>query len=210
VRVIIFVSFLVFTASAFAQSMVQSVDYSERFYYLGLIGGWAKVDWDPIISTDEATLVSNPTQADGKGGLFGLDVGMQWNKYFALEAEFIRMPDTYLNFSPAAYPAYHTLSTTSTMDFAAVIFKVMLPLGATPISLFTDIGPAYQHRDDDVANKTIYTGTFGAGALYRATEHWQYEVSFQYAPGYGKSIATPMDEYVPEIYAGTFKLNYLL
>jgi hypothetical protein len=181
----------------------------ESFFYTGLIGGFAKIDWDPIIAQDTATYPTNPTEADGQGSLFGADVGYQINKYFAVEAEYIRMPNTYLQFKPVALPAYGVTSTESTLDFAAIIVKIMAPLGDSGFSLFTDAGPAYQYRSDDVATIDTFAPTFGAGVNYMINEHWMANVTFQYATGYGESIATPMDEYIPEIYAYTFSLNYI-
>ena len=182
---------------------------SEHFFYVGLVGGYANVDWAPVISTDRATLPTNPTSAEGTGGLYGFDAGYQLNPYVQFEGEYIRLPSSSLTYSAAAHRNYGVLSSTTTMDFYAVIAKFIVPVAETGLSLFTDAGPAYQHRSDNVAEISTYEPTFGAGILYRASPNIQLEASFQYASGTGQSEKNPMDDYIPEVYAYTFKVNYL-
>ena len=183
--------------------------FSEHFFYVGLIGGYANVDWGPVISTDRATLPTNPTNAEGTGGLYGFDAGYQLNPYVQFEAEYIRLPSSSLTYSVAAHRNYGVLSSTTTMDFYGVIAKFIVPLANTGLSVFTDAGPAYQHRSDNVAEISAYEPTFGAGFLYRASPNIQLEASFQYASGTGESEMNPMDDYIPEVYAYTIKVDYL-
>ena len=180
-----------------------------HFFYGGLIGGYADIDWSSVIAQDKATYATNPTQADGNGALFGGNIGYQFNKYFALELEYIQMPTSYLDFNPAARITYGTTSTNAQMNFAAFIVKFMAPLGKSDFSVFTDVGPAYQHLSDDITDTGTFAPTFGAGLNYKINEHWFSTMAFQYATGYGESIALPMTEYIPEIYAYTFSINYI-
>jgi hypothetical protein len=181
----------------------------ESYFYGGLIGGYADIDWSSVIAQDQATLATNPTTADGTGALFGGDIGYQFGPHFALELEYIQMPNSYLQFSSLARATYGTTSTTAQMDFAALMLKFMAPISNSNFSLFTDVGAAYQHLSDDTADTGTFAPTFGAGATYHINEHWFTTFSFQYATGYGESIALPMTEYIPEIYAYTFGLNYI-
>lgn len=180
-----------------------------NFFYVGLIGGYANVDWSPVISTDDATLPTDPTSVDGTGGLYGFDAGYQFNAYIQLEAEYMRLPTSNLTYSVAAHHTYGVLNSMSTMDLYGVIVKFIVPFENTGLSLFTDAGPAYQHRSDNVADISTYEPTFGAGLLYRASPNIQLEASFQYAPGAGESETDPMHDYIPEVYAYTFKADYL-
>lgn len=202
---------LVCSSMAFADT----ASFKQQFFYVGLMSGVANVDWSSTVSTDVSSYGSNPLSADGVGALFGADVGYQFSPHFAVEGEVIRMPDTRLTFyyilpfPPFNNDYLNQSVVTSHMTFAAVTFKVIAPLPNSKFSLFVDAGPAYQYRADAIKNIGTWAPTFGGGLLYRINEHWQAEGSFQYAPGTGKSIADPMYAYVPEIYAGTFKLDYI-
>lgn len=191
------------------QTAQQKPELSQSFLYAGLIGGYANVDWDPVISQDQATYPTNPTEANGKGGLYGVNLGYQFNSYFAIEAECIKMPDTYLQFKPIALATYGVTSTSSSMQFSALFLKLMAPISDTKLSLSTEVGVAYQLRSDDIATTDTFAPTFGAGASYRINEHWMANFLFQYATGYGESIALPLTSYIPEIYAGTFSIDYI-
>ncbi len=189
--------------------VLASETFSEHFFYVGLMGGYANVDWGPVISTDRATLATNPTSAEGVGGLYGFDAGYQLNPYLQFEVEYMRLPTSNLTYSVAAHRNYGVVDSTSIMDFYAVIAKFIVPLAETGLSLFTDAGPAYQRRSDNVAVIGTYEPTFGAGVLYRASPNIQLEASFQYGSGTGESEMNPMDDYIPEVYAYTFKVDYL-
>ncbi len=197
---------------------------STSFFYGGLIGGYADVDWDSVVTKDSylddlSVDPSNPYSVDGTGFAYGVDLGYQISSYFAVEGQYIRMPTSQLNFvyyghfgklQPVLNPYNLTSpSVDSNMDFWSLIFKVMAPLGQSGFSLFVDAGPAYQYQTNSIANIGTWAPTFGGGMDYRINQHWFGELSFQYAPGTGKSISNPMIAYIPEIYAETFKLNYI-
>jgi hypothetical protein len=181
----------------------------EHFFYGGLIGGYADIDWSSTVAQDPSAYASDPIEANGNGALFGGDIGYQISPHFALELEYIQMPSSYLKFNPAAMLTYGVLSTTTQMNFAALMIKFMAPISDTNVSLFTDVGAAYQHISDDITDTGTFAPTFGAGFNYRINEHWMTSMSFQYATGYGESIALPMTEYIPEVYAYTFGINYI-
>jgi hypothetical protein len=193
------------------------------FFYGGLIGGYADVDWSNVVTQpgyhNIAVDLSNPYSADGTGFDYGVDLGYQISSHFAVEGQYIRMPTSQLDFDfyghfgplePYVNP-YNLTSPTvdSNMDFWSVIFKVMAPIGESGFSLFIDAGPAYQYQTNLIANIGTWAPTFGGGLDYRINQHWFGELGFQYAPGTGKSISNPMIAYIPEIYTETFKLNYI-
>lgn len=221
-----------------AGSMVMATpSYSKHFFYVGAIGGYADVDWDSTVAQDnpdDITNLSTPSQAEGQGALFGADIGYQINPYAAVEFEYMRMPKSYIEFDyyDAVFThAYHEwFSTYSDMNFYALIFKFIAPIRDSNFSFFVDAGPAYQYRtynrknwtqteiipgvivppsSDQFPDKGTWAPAFGGGFLYRMDQHWQGELSFQYAPGTGDSIAFPLTDYIPEVYAGTLKVNYL-
>ncbi len=182
--------------------------YKEQFWYGGLISGYANVDWSSVVATDFSTIASNPASADGEGLIYGADVGYQINSHFAIEGEYIKLPTTAQTyFIPNVYNAPANVN--SQLSFGAVIVKLIAPCLWPNLSIFADAGPAYQYRADTVQNIGTWAPTFGGGFMYRFAEHWQGELSFQYAPGTGKSIYNPMIDYIPELYMGTLKVDYI-
>jgi hypothetical protein len=204
---------------------IPSNAYKQQFFYAGLMTGYGDSDWNDVVVKpgweNLPVLVANPYSAEGDGILYGADFGYQFSPHFAIEGEYIRMPTSELAFVPDSInidgdiiplPNAYGLSQASidsNMDVAAVLFKVMAPIQGTAFAIFVDAGPAYQYRSDVIAHIGTWAPTFGGGLTYRIAEHWQAEGSFQYAPGTGKSIDNPMIAYIPEIYAGTFKLDYI-
>lgn len=184
-----------------------------HFFYLGLMAGYANVDWSDVVSTDWSSRGTNPLSADGTGVLFGFDGGYQFNPFFAVEGEAIRLPTTQMTYYTVFnWPAndYNVGPVVdSDMAFASLVLKVIAPLPNSKFSLFVDAGPAYQYRSDQIAHVGTWAPTFGGGLLYRLANTWQVEGSFQYAPGTGKSVQDPMYSYVPEVYMGTLKIDYL-
>ncbi len=213
-------------SSLFADSTSNNMSvnqYKQSFFYGGLIGGYADVDWSSVVSQpgwNNATVtVANPYSASGTGLAYGVDLGYQFSPHFDVEGQYIRMPTSQLDFFPDLTIFGHELpfnlygitspSIDSNMDFWSVIFKVMVPLGHTGFSLFVDAGPAYQWQTNQIANIGTFAPTFGGGLDYRISQHFFAEGSFQYAPGTGESIPNPMTAFIPEIYVETFKLNYI-
>lgn len=203
---------LLATTLAFVSSFAMADDASslkQQFFYAGLIGGYGYVDWSSVIDRDGTAFLTNPEKITGnEGGLYGADFGYQFTPHFSVEAEYVHMPTSDLDF--ALISNYGLLfSTASTMEFGAVTFKVIAPVLNTNFSLFADAGPAYQYQTNDIQNIGTWAPTFGGGFLYRINQHWQTEASFQYAPGTGKSVSNPMNYFVPEIYMGTLKIDYI-
>lgn len=207
-------------------AFADSASYKQQFFYVGLMTGYANVDYGSTVATDSDSAMSSPTSANGYGALGGVDMGYQFNPHFAMEAEFARMPNAHLTYEQSLLQVYNAPANVTTNNyFAAIIFKVMAPIGHSNFSLFADAGPAFQYTKiqdgplgggdfffihyTPLQDTSTFSPTFGGGVLYRIANHWQAEASFQYAPGTGKSVINPMDYYVPELYAGTFKINYI-
>lgn len=191
--------------------------YSQHFFYVGAIGGYGSDDWSSMIAQDSDTSVTNPTSVNGEGALFGADAGYQFNRHLAIEAEYVRMPTATIEMN-YLYNNVFAPTTASELSFAAVAVKILAPIFNSHFTFFADAGPAYEYRKDSqqvvfTSNGAVSVGTwaptFGGGFMYRMDQNWQAEASFQYLPGTGKSVGDPMNFFVPEIYAGTFKLDYL-
>ena len=203
-------------SNIFAANALSDGEYKQSFFYGGLIGGYADVDWSSVVvqpgwqNWNWTTDLASPYSATGTGFAYGVDLGYQISSYFDVEGQYMRMPTSQLNFIP--YLNLYGItspSINSNMDFWSVIFKVMAPLGHSGFSIFVDAGPAYQWQTNVIANVGTFAPTFGGGLDYRINQHWFAEGSFQYAPGTGESIPNPMIAFIPELYIETFKINYI-
>lgn len=208
-QLLVFFIFPVFAGQVTPALPSKNPPLSQKFFYIGLIGGYADIDWGAVVAQDPATYASNPAQAEGNGALFGGDIGYQFGPHFALEFEYIQLPDSYLTYNPVALITYGVRSTDVKMNFAALTLKLMAPISDTRFSLFADAGAAYQSLSDEIADTSTFAPTFGAGFNYRINEHFFADMSFQYATGYGESISLPMTDYIPEVYIYTFGINYI-
>ena len=206
------------TTVCFADAM--QAPYKQRFFYVGVTGGYGNNDWSSMVARDGATAASgNPTAVSGEGPLFGGDFGYQINRHLAVEAEYVQMPKTDITMSFLDVLPYQL---TSKSSFASITLKIMAPILNSNFTFFVDAGPAYQWRKDSgkwsvlppvEGTQPVDIGTwapiFGGGFLYRMANNWQAEASFQYLPGTGKSVISAMSYYIPEVYAGTFRLDYI-
>jgi hypothetical protein len=93
-----------FSGRAFGDSS----DYKQSFFYGGIIGGYADVDWSSVVVQpglwNEITVgTTNPASVDSTGFAYGADLGYQFSSYFAVEGQYMRMPTSQLNFNPILY-----------------------------------------------------------------------------------------------------------
>lgn len=182
-------------------------------WYAGLMAGFGSNDWGSVTAkTDNLEVTAfNLTSYSGQGASFGVFVGYQPFKRFAIEAQYLHMPQStlalpYLN---AYYPLDQNVFN-SDMDLLSVIFKIFVPFSATsPWRIYGDAGASYQMRSDKIAKKAVFLPTFGAGLNYFINEQWMAEMGFAYTPGYGKSTETPLYHFLPEIYTANLKLAYV-
>ncbi len=211
-----------FSAMSFADQG-QSLPLKQQFLYAGLIGGYGNDDWSSMVVSynnvaDIATYNSNPAGVDGKGALFGLNAGYQFNAHVAVEAEYVKMPTANVSMKYFGSASLER-NISSQLSYAAITLKLMAPIFNSNFTFFAEAGPAYEWRKDSASwdlldeYPAVSVGTwaplFGGGFMYRMDQHWQSELAFQYLPGTGKSVGDPMNYYIPEIYAGQFKLDYI-
>lgn len=196
------------TATTPAPAVVMP-DLTQPFYhyYGGVLLGYGNTNWDQMISQDASTSVSTPTTAGGSGVAEGLMLGYSINPHFSFEGDFTHFPNADLTFEP--YSVYAPLTETTSKTNAYTIFgKFMLPIGESKVSAFSEIGPAYVQRNDDLAEKGHFGGAFGVGADYYFTPHWMGELGFQYYTGFGDSTLKPAYDYIPFLYTVNLRLAY--
>ncbi|MBY0545575.1 MAG: porin family protein [Gammaproteobacteria bacterium] len=175
--------------------------------YVGVFAGYGNTNWQQMVSQDASTATSTPTSAGGSGVAEGIMLGYSISRYFALEGDFTHFPSADLVFAP--YSVYRPLTeTTSKTNAYALLGKFMLSLDNGKFSPFSEIGPGYVQRNDDLAQKGHFGGSFGVGADYYITPHWMAEIGLQYYTGYGDSTLKPAYDYIPFLYTVNARIAY--
>ncbi|MFN7096266.1 MAG: outer membrane beta-barrel protein [Gammaproteobacteria bacterium] len=189
------------------QSVVQPARQPFNRAYAGVLVGYGNTNWDQMVSQDASTATSTPTSAGGSGVAEGITLGYSISRYFSLEGDFTHFPKATLTFAP--YSVYRPLTETTSQTNAYALFgKFMLPLGNSKFSPFSEIGPGYIQRDDDLAQKGHFSGSFGVGLDYYITPHWMAELGLQYYTGYGDSTLKPAYDYIPFLYTVNLRIAY--
>ncbi|NNM59092.1 MAG: outer membrane beta-barrel protein [Legionellales bacterium] len=193
--------------SAVTLSVPSSDDNIFRPAYIGVLLGYGNTNWDQMVSQDASTATSTPISAGGSGVAEGITLGYAFTRYFTLEGDYTHFPDATLEFS--SYSVYRPLTETTSKTNAYGLFgKFMLPLDNGKWSPFSEIGPGYVQRNDDLAQKGHFGGAFGVGIDYFMTSHWMTELSLQYYTGYGDSTLKPAYDYIPFLYTVNLRIAY--
>lgn len=175
--------------------------------YFGVMLGYGNTNWDQMVSQDASSSESTPTSAGGSGVAEGIMLGYSFSRYFSLEGDFTHFPNADLVFTP--YSVYRPLTKTTSKTNAYALFgKFMLSLDNGKFSPFSEIGPGYVQRDDDLAQKGHFSGSFGVGFDYYFTSHWMTELGLQYYTGYGDSTLKPAYDYIPFLYTINLRIGY--
>ncbi len=198
--------------------------------YVGVLLGYASTNWSALVDEYHNQAVDNttPVAADDSGPDKGLFIGYNLIKNFAVEFRYQNFSDTAVAFDRDQNTNYVNgkfISSFISSTYAySLVAKVMLPLGSSPFSIFSDFGGVYTHRDDIFANAAQegdpYNGgypagtnhnygvMFGAGVNYEFTSHLFNTIEFSYGSGNGSAIQFPTFSYIPFIYSIDYKIAY--
>ena len=97
---------LLFSFTPAFSASAHSTLWESHPFYIGIEGGWGCTDWSQLrvraTNADEyATLsLSAPITAGDKGITYGVMVGYEISPHFALEANYMRFPNTPVYFEP--------------------------------------------------------------------------------------------------------------
>ncbi len=174
--------------------------------YVGVSLGYGNTNWQQMISQDEITSTSTPVTGKGSGVAAGIVAGYELSSHFAVEANYARFPTSHLTFELPN--VYNIESLTSRTNAYNIVAKFMVPVGSPKFKAFSEIGPAYVQRDDDMTNKGRIGGVFGVGVDYNINPRWLIELGFQYYTGYGESELKPVYDYIPFLYTLNMRLAY--
>ena len=201
-----------------ATSVAQEAAPEDRFkyhFYAGASAGYGSTTWQGLVPSSEkqniAINMSTPISTTEGGGVFGGFIGYELAPYFALEAGYMHFPNAKLSFDETSLFAFdHDDETTliTQTEMASFIAKIMLTIPKTSVRAYSSFGIADIHRDDEINNEWHVTPTFGFGLNYNITPRIMTEISANYAAGYGESEISPIDDYIPFLYAVSFKLAY--
>ena len=176
-------------------------------FYAGLAVGYGETTWNELVTDDPLVEVSTPIETHDFGTLWGGFLGYQFGRSFALEATYMRYPNTRIFLDDFTFYYPLTEFTTHSQVFSA-IGKFIIPLANDRINAFLDAGIAFTHRNDVLANVTRVAPTFGLGFMSNISRHIITEIGFEYYIGYGKSDHIPVKDYIPFLFGVYFRLGY--
>ncbi len=197
--------FLLSTQAAFAAH--EKFNYPH--FYLGGTIAYGQTTWPELANGHDVIVeASVPKTAQDFGTTCGGFVGYQFDTAFAVEAVYMRYPDSRLTFKTFTFYYPITEMVTRTQVYS-LIGKFLFPIANARISAFMHAGIAATHRSDVLAKVTTRVGpTFGVGFMCNASRRVITEFGFEYYVGYGKSERRPVDDYIPFLFSVYFRLGY--
>jgi opacity protein-like surface antigen len=212
--------FLFYSISSFAVSVISQVDSEKRHpFYIGLTSGYGATTWGQLVppqsKANAAISLSTPSSVKEGGAIWGVFAGYELIPTFAVEAAYTRYAtaDVYFGNSYDQMSFFSILNDGRTQfstktEVVSVSGKLMLLIPKTPLKAFSSVGAAGIHRDDILTNHWRLSPTFGVGLDYNITEHIMAELGINYTGGYGESELDPVNDYIPFLYSGFFRLAY--
>ncbi|MEM1244154.1 MAG: outer membrane beta-barrel protein, partial [Pseudomonadota bacterium] len=171
-------------------------------------------DWNQVGNdTDETVAINSLDTAKDSGLAWGVIVGYQFSKLFAVEGNFTRFARTTVNLDPLTiyqFPPYNLkeLSFKSSTETYLLLFKVMVPFAFNNnLNFMVNVGFGSILRSDPLRKTSRLAPSFGAGFNYDMTKRVFSEVGFQYTPGFGRATETPLIDYIPFVYSIHYKLG---
>jgi hypothetical protein len=200
------VFFLTFSNGVFSNSKgYQSFPHSHL--YAGLTLAHGETAWKNLVSDDFIVQISAPKSAEDYGTAWGGFLGYQFGQQFALEATYLRYPNTRILLDEFSFYYPITDLTTHTQAYS-MIGKFILPVANGRVSVYLDAGAGFTHRNDVLAKVTRVAPTFGLGFIANVTQHIMSQLGFAYYIGYGRSERRPVDDFVPFLFSVYFRLGY--
>lgn len=175
--------------------------------YAGLSIGYGETTWHELATDDILAQFSAPKSAHDFGTLWGGFIGYQFGRSFALEATYMRYPNTRIVLDDFSF-YYPLIEFTTRTQAYSLIGKFMIPLANSRFSVFLDAGVGFTHRNDVLAKVTRVSPTFGLGFMANVSRHVITELGFEYYAGYGKSEHIPVKDYVPFLFAVYVRIGY--
>ena len=178
-------------------------------FYLGGAIAYGETTWPKLASDNRWVENSVPKTAVDFGSTWGGFLGYQFDTAFAVEAIYMRYPNSRITFIPLNFYNPLTEFVTRTQVYS-LIGKFLYPLANARINAFIHAGVAFTHRNDVLAKVTRVAPTFGVGFMCNVSQRVITELGFEYYVGYGRSELRPVNNYVPFLFSVYFRLGYRL
>ena len=206
---------LAFGATAYADDAADTnlTNLTKYPLYVGFMTGYGNTDWSKLVEQDQAASYSTPSSASGSGGIIGALIGYQITPYISIEGQYIRYPDSSVNFLPSFLDTanYQGIThMTSKTNYFAIMPKIAAPFNHNRYQVFGTLGIADVERSDPLAHISNIRPTFGFGLSNIELLHWTFSIAFNYTPGTGTASETTSEQYIPYIYSGQLIIAYRL
>lgn len=183
--------------------------------YIGFIGGYGSTTWQGLVATEKnqniALMLSTPIDVEEGGASWGALIGYEFSPHFALEANYMRYPDSTIYFNEMSIFSFThegLLSLSSQTDSLSILGKIMLLIPNSNFRIYSSAGAAGLYRHDIIVTDWRLSPTFGVGVNYNFTEHLMGELAGNYTAGFGESQLSPVDTYFPFLYSITAHIAY--
>ena len=185
-------------------------------FYVGVMGGYGSTTWNGLVPTknnqNAAVTISTPVIVSEGGATWGVLLGYEFTRNFALEGTYTQYPRASISFDEFSLFTFdhdglqHFISDTETVNLMA---KFMLAVPQTNLRVFSSLGAAGIHRNDIIVNGWMLSPTFGFGVNVLFDDRLMGELTGNYTTGYGESRLSPADSYYPFLFSLTLRIAYL-
>lgn len=217
IRLSVFFSLFLMSISVFAYA--QSDLFRARSVYVGVNMGGGYTTWkylvDKIDPPGSPVKETTPESVQEGGPSWGVVVGFNVARNFAIELQYMQFANSKLTFDPDAALAYNLSDGTvpativSKTEAYSLSGKFFVPFANTRVRVFAGIGAGAVYRSDVIAHTSCVTPYMSAGADYHLNPHWILESGFQYYTGFGVSELQPVSDFVPFAWDGYARMAYV-
>ncbi|MGC1181793.1 outer membrane beta-barrel protein [Legionella sp.] len=184
-------------------------------FYLGLIAGYGSTTWQGLVANEQnqnlALMLSTPIEVEEGGATWGVLAGYELSPYFAIEANYMRYPNSTIYFNEISIFSFThdgMLSLNTKTESISLMGKIMLLVPHSNFRIYSSTGAAALYRRDIIVDNWRLTPTFGVGVNYNFTEHLMGELAGNYTAGFGETQLSPADTYFPFLYSITARIAF--
>lgn len=189
--------------------------FPSKTVYFGVSVGGGSTEWKYLVDTTDPQNnldAVTPIAVDEGGPSWGVVIGYDVSKNFAVELQYIQFPNSNITFDEFGQLSYNLNSSTiiSKTDAYSLSGKFLVPVGVrTHLRAFAAVGGGVVERSDVInENATCVTPYMSAGLDYNFTRHWILESGFQYYTGFGASQEYPVSSFIPFAWDAYARLAY--
>ena len=136
-------------------------------FYLGLITGYGSTTWQGLVPSTEnqnlAISMFTPVGVDEGGAIWGFWGGYEVTPFFAFEATYVRYPRAKVYFDEISLFSFNNNNQTTlptATETVSLFGKIMLIVPNTKVRVYSSVGAADLHRNDQLLNTWHLSPTF--------------------------------------------------